>query len=88
MRRTPGYAWALLRAHIDAVFPLRCPLCGAEMGIIAFITDASTVRDILVHLGEPAAPPRMAPARAPPRWASAGTEQDPTPESGSRRWAC
>jgi hypothetical protein len=46
------------------VFPLLCPLCGAEMRIIAFITVASTVRDILVHLGEPAAPPRMAPARA------------------------
>ena len=43
-----------------------CPLCGADMRIIAFITDPSTIRDILVHLGEPTAPPRIAPARGPP----------------------
>ena len=36
------------------------------MRIIAFITDASVIRDILVHLGEPIAPPRVAPARGPP----------------------
>jgi hypothetical protein len=35
---------------------------------IAFITDGPTVRDILVHLGEPTAPPRIAPARGPPPW--------------------
>jgi len=49
------------------------------MRIIAFITDGSTVRDILVHLREPAAPPRIAPARAPPPWAAACAEQDSTP---------
>ena len=38
------------------------------MRIIAFITDGPTVRDILAHLGEPAAPPRIAPARGPPLW--------------------
>ena len=38
------------------------------MPIIAFITDAPTVRDILVHLGEPTASPRIAPARGPPLW--------------------
>ena len=38
------------------------------MRIIAFITGASTLRDILVHLGEPTAPPRIAPARGPPLW--------------------
>ncbi len=45
------------------------------MRSIAFITDAPTVRDILVHLGEPTAPPRIAPARGPPLWdaADAGT---------------
>ena len=30
-----------------------CPRCGADMRVIAFITDGPTVRDILVHLGEP-----------------------------------
>jgi hypothetical protein len=47
---------------------LVCPLCGAEMRIIAFITDGPTVRDILVHRGEPITPPTVAPARGPPLW--------------------
>jgi hypothetical protein len=38
------------------------------MRIIAFITEAVVVRDILAHLGEPLSPPRMAPARGPPLW--------------------
>ena len=50
-RRAARYAWALLLARIYEVFPLVCPLCGAEMRIIAFVTDPPTVRDIL-------APPR------------------------------
>ena len=56
-RHSALYAWALLLARIDA---------GAEMRIIAFVTDARTIHDILVHLGEPTAPPRIAPARGPP----------------------
>jgi len=36
-RRAARYAWALLLARIYEVFPLRCPLCGADMRIIAFI---------------------------------------------------
>ena len=78
--RAARYAWALLLARIYAVFPLLCPKCGGAMRIIAFITDASTVRDILAHLGEPTAPPRIAPARAPPLWAAAGAEHDSTPD--------
>ena len=88
-RRAARYAWALLLARIydrrkslwDEVFPLRCPLCGADRRLIAFITDPSTVRDILGHLGEPTAPPRIAPARGPPLWAAAGAEHDPTPDT-------
>jgi len=67
-RRAARYAWALLLAHIYEVFPLRCPLCGADMRIIAFITAAAVVRDILIHLGEPITPPTIAPARGPPLW--------------------
>ena len=67
-RRAARYAWALLLARIYEAFPLLCPLCGAEMRIIAFVTDASAIRDILAHLGEPTAPPRIAPARGPPLW--------------------
>jgi len=45
--------------------------------IIAFITDGPAVRDILDHLGEPTAPPRIAPARGPPLWAATDAEHDP-----------
>lgn len=44
------------------------PRCGAAMRIITFLTDGPTGRDTLAHLGEPAAPPRIAPARGPPLW--------------------
>lgn len=75
-RRAARYAWALLLARIYEAFPLVCLLCGAEMRIIAFITDAPTVRNLLAHLGEPIAPPRIAPARGPPLWEAAGAEHD------------
>jgi hypothetical protein len=62
-------AVALLLTRINEVFPLTCPpQCGGEMRIIAFITEAVAVRDILAHLGEATSPPRMVPARGPPLW--------------------
>jgi Putative transposase len=61
--------WAMLLARIDAVLPLTCSFCGAEMRIIAFITAPATVRRMLEHCGEPTRPPRCAPARGPPLWA-------------------
>jgi len=67
-RRAARYAWALLLARIYEVFPLRCPTCGGDMRIIAFITEAAVVRDILIPLGEPITPPTIAPARGPPLW--------------------
>ena len=67
-RRAARYAWALLLARIDEVFPLVCPNCGGEIRIIAFITEAVSVRQILAHPGEPTSPPRMAPTRGPPLW--------------------
>ena len=48
--------------------PLVCPNCGADMRIVAFITEAAPVRRILDHIGEPAEPPRISPARGPPTW--------------------
>jgi len=62
------YLWAMLLARIYEAFPLICPTCGTEMRIVAFITDASPVQRILDHIGEPATPPRIAPARGPPSW--------------------
>jgi hypothetical protein len=38
------------------------------MRIIAIITKTAPVRRILKHVGEPAAPPRISPARGPPAW--------------------
>ena len=38
------------------------------MRIITFLTDPVAVRAVLAHLGEPTAPPRIAPARGPPLW--------------------
>ena len=75
LRRAARYAWALLLARIYEVFPLVCPRCGGEMRIIAFITDACAVREILSHLGEPTSPPPIAPARGPPLWEMTDAEQ-------------
>ncbi len=54
------------------------------MRIIAFITDACAVRDILTHIGEPTSPPRLIPARAPPLREMQGAtlaEDDPQVQS-------
>jgi len=45
------------------------------MRIIAFVNDAGTVKKILDHIGESTQPPRIAPARGPPLWEAAATEQ-------------
>jgi hypothetical protein len=58
-RRAARYAWALLPARIYDVFLLGRQICGGAMRIVAFINDATTVRDILFHLGELTAPPQM-----------------------------
>ncbi len=55
-------------ARIYESAPLTCPHCGADMRIIAFITDGVSVGRILEHIGEPAQPPRIEPARGPPAW--------------------
>jgi len=64
----------MLLARIYEAFPLTCPRCGAEMRIIAFITEAVDVRAILEHIGEPATPPRIAQARGPPEWYEGSAE--------------
>ncbi len=58
----------MLLARIYEVFPLLCPHCRAPMRIIAFVTDTASVTHILQHLGEPAQPPPVSPARGPPQW--------------------
>jgi len=67
--RSPArYLWAMLLARLFESLPLTCPHCGADMRIVAFITEAAPVQRILNHIGEPAKPPRIAPARGPPMW--------------------
>ena len=70
-RAAARYLWAMLLARIYEVFPLTCAFCGAEMRIIAFITEPGTVRQMLADLGEPTRSPRFAPARGPPLWEAA-----------------
>jgi hypothetical protein len=36
------------------------------MRSVAFVTEASTMQRILIHIGEPSTPPRIAPAPGPP----------------------
>lgn len=42
----------MLLARLFASLPLVCPNCGADMRIIAFITDAAPVAQILIHIGD------------------------------------
>jgi hypothetical protein len=58
--------WAALLARIYEVFPLVCPNCRGEMRLIAYLTERSSIEEILTHLGEPIVPPPIAPARALP----------------------
>lgn len=51
------YLWATLRARLFESLPLVCPHCGADMRIVAFVTEAVPVERILTHIGEPAKPP-------------------------------
>jgi hypothetical protein len=73
--RSPArYLWAMLLARLFESLPLTCPHCGADMRIVAFITETAPVARILMHIGEPPQPPPIAPARGPPAW-----EDDPEP---------
>ena len=68
-RRFPAhYLWAVPIARIYEVFPLVCPLCGANMRILAFVTEGVQIRRILEHIGVDAQAPPIAPARGPPLW--------------------
>ena len=59
--------WAVLLARIYDVLPLMCPACGAEMKILAFLTDPPVVSAIVLHLDLPHKPPPLSPARGPPQ---------------------
>ena len=67
-KRSAHYLWAVLIARIYEVFPLLCPLCGGQIRIIAFIMHSAEIRQLLDHIGVASEPPRISPARGPPRW--------------------
>jgi hypothetical protein len=68
----PGaYLWAVLLARIYEVFPLLCPQCGAELRIIAFVTETLSVSCSL----------RFAVLL---RWAAQGTPSVVCPLDGAR----
>ncbi|WPL22773.1 transposase [Thiorhodovibrio frisius] len=67
--RSPArYLWAMLLARLFESMPLTCPNCGADMRIIAFISEAVPVEQILTHIGDPPRPPPISPACGPPAW--------------------
>ena len=48
-----------MRKWIYEVFPLRCPQCGGQMNLIAFITDGPEVCKILTQIGAEPETPRL-----------------------------
>jgi hypothetical protein len=66
-RRRASIHWARLLARIYEIQPLTCPRCQGDMRLIAFLTEPTSIRALLAHLGEPTTPPPLAPrARDPP----------------------
>ena len=57
------YLWAQSLARIYGVFALKC---SGRVRLVGFITEPATMRQILVHVGEPTSAPAIAPARSPP----------------------
>lgn len=74
--------WAALLQQIFEVDPLACPTCHGTLRIVAFITQASVIDQILAHLRaratrEPNAGPRSPPSMRAP--ASRGASRAPRP---------
>jgi hypothetical protein len=63
-RRLP---WAALLRRTFSVDALRCEKCSSQMVVLAFLTDPAVVEKILTHLGLPAVPPALSPARLDPQ---------------------
>ena len=59
-------SWARLLKRVFGIDIQTCQLCQGKARIIAAIEDPAVIRKILTHLGLPAAPPLIWPARGPP----------------------
>ena len=78
--------WAALLLQIIAVDPLTCPTCHGTMRVVACITQASVVNQILTHLRAGAAHVSMAPQRpATTRGRSTRAAVPPRRHRGPRR---
>ena len=64
-RRRARLTWAALIRRVYEIDPLLCPLCGAQMKIIAFILDQVSIQSILAHVRMPAQRPEPL-AHSPP----------------------
>jgi len=60
------YLWVMRLARLFESLPLVCPNCGADLRIVACITEAAPVARMPTHIGEPPRPPPISPARGPP----------------------
>jgi hypothetical protein len=69
-KRTGRYLdWSKLMTRVWEADLTICPRCGVKgMQVIACITQADVIRDILTSIGEPTAPPEFAPARHPDQY--------------------
>ena len=65
-RRALSKRWAELIYRIYEVDPLTCRQCGAQMKILAFITNSSVIRKILAHLHQKPSRQRAPPQPAEP----------------------
>ncbi len=63
------YSWPELMKRVFGTDVLRCHRCRNRRQIVALITQPDVIRRILEHLGLPADPPSLAPARSPPQTA-------------------
>jgi hypothetical protein len=64
----PPMPWAVLIARLPSPCRWSAPTAAPTRGIVAFMTEADPVERILLHIGEPAEPPRISPARGSPAW--------------------
>ena len=61
------HSWAELLRRVYLIDVLTCPTCRGRRTLLAAIHDPDSIRRILHHLGLPAEPPAVAPARPPPQ---------------------
>jgi hypothetical protein len=62
-------SWAEL-LHTLGIDALTCATCNGRMHVLSLVREPDQIRRFLRAMGEPTEPPKRAPARGPPYWAS------------------